>query len=206
MSLLRIEAVERPFRDPRVLPLAVAALVRADAMGLLEEEVFRLDDRMIPSLLSRMHRAGIARTLGAGFHEGARSDPEALAALFARVIEVLEGSPAVAHEWRRLGEVLGLDLLGRLLGISPSSARRYAGGARATPDAVAARLHFLAFTTGDLAGAYNDIGVRRWFSRPRQLLGGRTPASLLGRGWSPDGAGPRRVAAIARALGSPIAT
>ena len=81
-----------------------------------------------------------------------------------------------------------------------SSLRRYLSGARSTPDEVAARLHFLALVTGDLAGAYNDVGIRRWFVRPRKLLGDRAPAHLLERTWRPEDPGPRRVRDLARAL------
>lgn len=206
MTMLRIESVGRPFDDPQVLPLAVAVLSRADAMGLLSREVSRLDDTVLPLLLEGMLEAGIGRTLAPGFYGASRSDPVALAVLLKKIVDALEGSPATAHEWRAVGSVLGLDLLGRLLGISPSSARRYWAGARATPDAVAARLHFLAFAVGDLAGAYNDAGVRRWFDRPRQLLGGSAPADLLGGNWSPEDDGPRRVAELARALRTSVAT
>ena len=101
--------------------------------------------------------------------------------------------------------VLGLELLARLLGISESSARRYLSGSRSTPDSVAARLHFLAFVVGDLGGAYNDIGVRRWFDRPRRRLDGSTPAETLGERWSPDDEDARRVRDLARALlSSPV--
>ena len=37
--------------------------------------------------------------------------------------------------------------------------RPYISGNRSTPDAIAARLHLLAFVVGDPRGAYNDIGV-----------------------------------------------
>ena len=102
--------------------------------------------------------------------------------------------------------VLGVELLTRLLGISQSSARRYISGNRSTPDAIAARLHFLAFLVGDLGGAYNDIGVRRWFDRPRERLDGNTPAQALRHEWSPGDDGPRRVRDLARALASSPAT
>ena len=116
-------------------------------------------------------------------------------------------SPAApAHEWRALQGVLGVELLARLLGISRSSARRYISGRRATPDVVAARLHFLALVVGDLAGAYNDIGVRRWFDRTRERLDGSTPAQALGGEWSPEDDGPRRVRDLAQALASSPAT
>ncbi len=39
---------------------------------------------------------------------------------------------------------------------------------------------------GDLAGAYNDTGIRRWFVRPRTVLQNRAPADVLTPGWRPD--------------------
>ncbi len=117
-----------------------------------------------------------------------------------KINDALDESPAPAHEWRALQGVLGLDLLTRLVGISQSSARRYISGTRSTPDVIAARLHFLAFVVGDLAGAYNDIGVRRWFDRPREGLDGNTPAQTLGDEWSPADDAPRRVRELTRAL------
>ena len=83
--------------------------------------------------------------------------------------------------------------MAQVMGISVSSARRYIAGTRMTPDAVAARLHFLAFVVADLAGAYNDVGIQRWFHRPRKPLDGHTPAQLLAGDWGPDDEGPRRV-------------
>lgn len=116
--------------------------------------------------------------------------------------KALGQSPIPAQEWRVLLRALGLDLLARLLGISPSSVRRYLSGTRPTPDIIAARLRFLAFVVDDLAGAYNDIGVRRWFDRRRTQLDEATPAHALGDGWSTDDDGPRRVRELARALAS----
>ena len=53
---------------------------------------------------------------------------------------------------------------------------------------------------GDLAGAYNDIGVRRWFERQRTRLDGNTPAQALG---GPLVARRRGAAARARSLPRP---
>ena len=86
-----------------------------------------------------------------------------------RVNEALDASPVPASEWPALHRVLGPDLLARLLQISTVSLRRYQSGARKTPDDVAVRLHALALMVGDLAGAYNDAGIRRWFARPRTI-------------------------------------
>ena len=69
-------------------------------------------------------------TLGAGATRGRFSG---LSALLEEMNEALNQSPAPAHEWRALQGVLGVDLLTRLLGVSPSSARRYISGRRSTP-------------------------------------------------------------------------
>ncbi|MCY4626684.1 MAG: DUF2384 domain-containing protein, partial [Acidobacteria bacterium] len=69
-----------------------------------------------------------------------------------------------------------------------------------------ARLHFLALVAGDLAGAYNEIGVRRWFDRKRSALGGKTPAEVLAGDWSAEDDGPERVRELAGALSFSPAT
>ena len=153
-----------------------------------------------------MAEAGIGQTFLAELHRLPCSDAARLSSLLEKIKEALDQSPAPAHEWRALQSVLGLELLTRLLGISQSSARRYLSGSRSTPDMIAARLHFLAFVVGDLAGAYNDIGVRRWFDRRRERLSGGTPAQALVDEWSPEDDTPRRVRELARALASSPAT
>jgi hypothetical protein len=115
-------------------------------------------------------------------------------------IQSSQNPPAPAYEWLGLSHILGVDLLTRLIGISTSSARRDLSGARSTPDEVAARLHFLALVIGDLAGAYNDIGIRRWFERPRTLLGHHSPVQLLTLQWRPEDSGPQQVRQLAHAL------
>ncbi len=175
-------------------------------MGLLSRPVTCLDDSAIQRLETGMSEAGIGRSFLAELHRLPCFDAARLSALLAKINEALDQSPAPAHEWRALQGVLGVEMLTRLLGISQSSARRYISGERSTPDAIAARLHFLAFVVGDLAGAYNDIGVRRWFDRPRERLDGTTPARTLGDDWSPGDDGPQRVSALARALASSPAT
>jgi len=87
--------------------------------------------------------------------------------------------------------------------VSVVSLRRYVAGERPTPDIVAARAHWLALVVSDLAGTYNEIGIRRWFERPRAQLEGQSPAQSLGQGWDPDGPIADRVAALASALVGP---
>ena len=200
MTNLHIQSVRSPFDDPRLASAAIAALSRADAIGLLSRQITCLDDNAMLGLETGMAEAGIGQALFSELHRLPCSNPARLSALLEKINEALDQSPAPAHEWRALLRVLGLELLARLLGISQSSARCYFLGSRSTPDTVAARLHFLAFVVGDLAGAYNDIGVRRWFDRPRQRLDGSTPAQTLGERWSPDDDDPQDLLTIRRAL------
>ena len=207
MQVLRIKSVESPFDELGLASDAAAVLIRADAMGLLRGQVTCLDySAQLEQLRSGLAEAGIGQVLMAELDQPRSREPARLAALVTQINEALEQSPVPAHEWPSLMRVFGLDLLVRLLGVSASSARRYLSGERATPDAVAARLHFLALVAGDLAGAYNDVGVRRWFDRPRSRLGGTSPAEALGDDWSPDDPEAREVRDLASALVSSPAT
>ena len=153
-----------------------------------------------------MAAAGIGQAILAEPRQKPCPDPALLSSILERITEALDQSPAPAHEWPALERVLGLDLLARLLRISLSSARRYFSGNRPTPDTIAVRLHFLALVVGDLAGAYSDIGVRRWFDRQRTRLNGSTPAQALGDRWLPEDDAPCRVRELAHALTSSPAT
>ena len=112
----------------------------------------------------------------------------------------IEMSPQPAGEWKPVIDTLGEDLLSRLVDASPSSLRRYANGTRSTPQDVAERLHFIAMVLADLAGSYNDFGIRRWFARPRSVLDGQSPASYLGKDFDIDGESAAAVGRLARAL------
>ena len=206
MANLQIQSVRSPFDDPRLASGAIGALTRADAMGLLLSPVTCLDDFAIQMLETGMTEAGIGRSFLAELHRIPRFDAYRLSTVLEKINEALDQSQAPAHEWLALQDVLGVELLTRLLGISQSSARLYNSGSRPTPDTIAARLHFIAFVVGDLAGTHNDIGVRRWFDRPREWLDGDTPAQALGDEWSPGDDGPRRVRELALALMSSPAT
>ena len=206
MTNLRIQSVRSPFDEPKLASAAIAALGRADAMGLLHRPITCLDESVIQGLERGMAEAGIGQAFLSELHRLPCSEPARLAALLEQISEALDESPAPEHEWRALHGILGLDMLARLLDVSQSSVRRYLARQRQTPDTVAARLHFLAFVVGDLAGAYNDFGVRRWFDRPRRLLDGASPARSLGSNWRPEDAGPRRVRKLAHSLVSSPAT
>ena len=205
MANLRIQSVRSPFDDSRLATAAIGALSRADAMGLLPRQINCLDDSAMEELKTGMTEAGIGRTLLSELHRLLNSDPALLAALLVKINEALDESPAPAYEWQTLHNTLGLNLLTKLLGVSESSVQRYLSGSRSTPDVVAVRLHFLAFIVGDLSGAYNDIGVRRWFDRPRKRLDGKSPAQLLAGSWLPEDEDPLRVRELARSfVSSPV--
>jgi uncharacterized protein (DUF2384 family) len=182
--------------------LTFEAYRRAEAMGLVEPapptEDFDLTG--VKRVLQGVRDAGIARSPVIELENVETPDGQDVAELMKMVIAALEASPAPHSEWRSVSRVFDAESLAPLLGISVSSLRRYQAGTRVTPDEVAARLHFLALVISDLAGAYNEIGVRRWFQRDRTMLEGRTPATLLSGEWSPEDEGAQRVRDLARSL------
>lgn len=182
--------------------LTFEAYRRAEAMGLVEPapptEDFDLTG--VKRVLQGVRDAGIARSPVIELENVETSDGQDVAELMKMVIAALEASPAPHSEWRSVSRVFDAESLAPLLGISVSSLRRYQARTRVTPDEVAARLHFLALVISDLAGAYNEIGVRRWFQRDRTMLDGRTPATLLSGEWNPEDEGAQRVRELARSL------
>jgi hypothetical protein len=205
MVSVRTRSVTGPPR--RVGRLAFEASRRAEAMGLMKPRLQPLGDmETIREIAKHVGRAGIATATTAALGNVETPSPDELAALLETMIAALEASPAPKFEWSGLGRVLDAEPLASLLNVSLSSLKRYQSGDRATPDPVAARLHYLALVVGDLAGSYNDIGIRRWFQRKRALLDGRSPADLLRGDWDPDEAGPVRVRELARELVSMSAT
>jgi hypothetical protein len=202
VASIQLRSVRDPFSGAAIGHLAVEAITRAEAMGLLpgDQIISCLDLETFRRVLDQIGKAGIFKGAQIELAEGWARDARNLERLLARLNQALEDSPAPQHEWPRLTDVLGVELLARLLGLSVSSVRRYASQARATPDEVAGRLHFLALVVGDLASAYNDIGIRRWLERPRTALDGRAPAALLAGSWRPTDPGPSAVRELARAL------
>lgn len=207
MSQIQIESIGDPFvRDTEALREAITSFGRANAMGLLRgsENVERIDLPTLQMLARRIGDAGIGaayvtRILGI-------NSPRGLSELLRQLNEALEASPVPQSEWPEMIETLGIGLLEPLTGASPASIRRYAQGERQTPDDMAERLHFLALVVGDLAGAYNEIGIRRWFDRKRSLLNGKTPADILKGEWHPDDDRVRKIRELARGLRSALAT
>lgn len=186
--------------------LVVEVWRRAEAMGLVEPGARRLDASDVTRLMQRVRIEGIGRVPALRFDNVEIPSVEEAESLLRLLIDALEASPVARHEWPAVGRVLDPDSLSALLNISVTSLRRYLSGERETPDDVAARLHHLALIVGDLAGAYNEVGVRRWFQRKRTALGGRTPAALLAGDWNPEDAAPQQVRGLARSLVAVAAT
>jgi hypothetical protein len=206
--MIYIQSVCDPFNAPDVARLAATTLARAEAMGLLPqgEVIDTLDFPTLQKVIKGISRAGIGQGVLTDLTGTRSRDPKHLSDALHRLNEALDASPVPASEWPGLLNILGRDLLARLVGVSAMSVRRYTSGARPTPDAVAARLHFLALIVGDLAGAYNDIGIRRWFDRSRTLLGNKSPAQIFTRQWRPEDPGPQHVRQLAHALVASSAT
>jgi hypothetical protein len=204
MTQIRIVTVGEPFiGDPEMLSVAVDILTLMDSMGLLqgEDEIARLDDETLLALSRAAGRAGLAPQAVAQLElpDGRRRDRA-----IRQLREALQNSPLPRYEWESMASALGIEKLARLVGVAEGSLRRYMAGKRATPDDVAARLHFLARVVGYLRGGYNDVGVRRWFERQRQVLGGASPESLLSGRWSPEDEPAGAVLELAHSLtGSP---
>ena len=184
MALVRVATVSSPFNRPALLEAAIGLLRHAAALGLLDkrETVDDLDFELVREIATEASAAGVGRDAAMGILGSAKSSSR-LASYIERLDEALVASPLPERELRELGRIFDLDDLAALLGTSEVSLRRYATGARTIPDELAERLHWLALVVGDLAGAYNDIGIRRWFERPRTALGDRTPREALGRDW-----------------------
>ena len=186
--------------------LAFEVARRAEAMGIVPAAPPRTDAGTIRQLANEVRRAGIGASGADVLNNVEVPSPSELAEVLNMMMAALEASPVPRYEWGGVARIFAPDDLAPLLNISVSSLKRYQTGERTTPDDVAARLHFLALLVGDLAGSYNEIGIRRWFQRKRTLLDGRTPASLLKRDWDPDEEGPARVRQLARELVSLSAT
>jgi hypothetical protein len=186
--------------DTTLARLLFEATRRAEAMGIVEPGTARVEPAAIRQLAGRVRGAGIATSAADVLRNVDAPSREDVRALLQMIVDALEASPAPAHEWKGVSRVFPVEDLAALLAISASSLKRYQSGERETPDLVAARLHFLALVIGDLAGSYNDMGIRRWFQRKRTQLDGRSPAALLKREWDPDDEGPRRVRQLARNL------
>ncbi len=208
MSIIQFESAEAPLDRSGVAPAAAQALGRAEAMGLLSRAtpIRRLD---MPTLLRLIREVARASNVGRDVLSTLSSphpSPEQISRALHRLSDELEQSPVPEREWHSLISTLGYELLTRLVGVSEASVRRYAARERATPDEVADRLHFLALVVADLAGSYNEFGIRRWFQRTRPQLRGKSVEQLLRGEWRSDNPDAQRIRDLARALTGELAT
>ena len=211
MTEIRISSEGLPAWEPSLVGAVASLLTRSAAMGVLTGPAITvLDSRAVKRLVTALRQHGIGSdapiALAPLAESGSRLDvatQRRMVGHVERLADALEVSAAPAAEWPAMRAVFGDEMLIRLLGIADASMRRYAGGERATPDNVAAKLHWLAILVADLAGAYNDFGIRRWMQRPRVQLDGSSPWQLLGDDWSPDSAAAQRVQALAAVLTGP---
>lgn len=202
MVSFRIMSIEDPFRSPGLAALCFGLLSRAQVMGFLPENAdveARLDRQLVGRVGERLARAGVAQEPALLLADPVGGD-EQIADALRRTIAAVDASPHPEGEWAPARELLGEELLARLVHVSPSSLRRYATGARPTPDAVAWRLHAVARILAALVGSYNAYGVRRWFERPRTVLDGRTPAELVAEALTEEDSDLARVLVLAESL------
>ena len=202
MTVVRITSVGAPLNRPGLLAAAMSLVRRAIGLGMLpdREPIERLDLDLIRSIAREASTAGVGRDAAIALIEQPNAGGARLESLIAQLDAALAESPVPGRELGVLLRVYDYDGLASLLGTSVASLRRYAGATRTVPDAVASRIHHVALVTSDLAGSYNEFGLRRWWERPRAALDGRSPRAALGSSWDPDGPDAAAVAELARAL------
>lgn len=201
MALIRIDTVESPLDQAPLTDTTVGLLRRAVALRLLDEGqlVTRLDVELLRQIAKRASAAGIGQDAAIAILRGP-SEPDRLGPLIERLNEALQESPLPDRELPELMRVFPREDLAALTGTTNVSLGRYLAGTRTWPDELADRIHWLALVVSDLAGAYNDFGIRRWFGRERTQLGGRSPRQMLRATWDPADPEVERVRLLAASL------
>src|SRR4029453_18119133 len=131
---------------------------RGKPPGLLPgspESIETLDVRTVRAVLKEAAAAGVARQALAEADSRDERDADAWVNVLVHANVALADSPIPERTWPGLADLLGIDLLAKLVGIAPASARRYLAGDRPTPDVVAARLHWIRFFAGAPRGLCN---------------------------------------------------
>jgi len=186
--MLRLRSARFPFDDTRVAGQAARLLSLVEATGVWQPKdiVAELDLGLFQDALSSLSAFGVAGSAVLEAEGYAQKPSEDFAAWIGNLREVVTASPIPDTELPKLDELFRTDTLADLLGIGSSTLRRYLANERRVPDDVARRAHVVTRIVGDLAGFYNERGIRQWFSRPRVQLGGRTPTDVLRTAWESD--------------------
>ena len=200
--MLRLRSAEYPFLDARVAGQAARLLALVEAIGIWEPPriVRTLDGQLFTDALGSLAEAGLVSSAPLDWAAYADKTPEDFSAWIRGVREVILTSPVPEVELPKLDVLFGNDRLASLVGVGSSSLRRYLAKDREVPDDVANRVHLVARVVGDLAGSYNDRGIRRWFERPRTQLNGQSPEEILNGQWDTDDPEVTRVANLAADL------
>jgi len=199
MTMLRLRSAESPFEDAAVAGQAARLLALAEAVGLWQPQalVERLNRVVFAEALEAVAGAGVARHAPFDWESYAAKTPEDFVAWIREVRGDIADSPVPDRELPKLDALFGTDRLAALTGVASSSLRRYLGHDREVSDQVAGRAHLVARIVGDLAGSFNEQGIRRWFERPRPQLDQRAPKDILCGKWDPESPEAARVAALA---------
>ncbi|MHB8468995.1 MAG: hypothetical protein ACYDCH_04465 [Gaiellaceae bacterium] len=178
MISFQIASVSLPHQADGSPLSAIDLLIRAQTMGYLPPEAegrITLDVELLERVLGNVEAAGVAtRPISL-----ARLRGKKLQDTLREVVEAIDASPNPAGEWGPAREVLGDELLGRLLEVSESSLRRYANGERETPGEVGWKLHAIAKVIAFTLGSYNYRGIQLWFDNRRLQLDEKTPAEVF---------------------------
>jgi uncharacterized protein (DUF2384 family) len=202
MKDIRFESASAPFAEPAVAAKAARVVAYAGTTGLLEDvDIKILDIHTWRRVVERFRGVGVGKFQAFQALRGQQGFGKDIAQAIDIMYDAIEASPMPASEWISMRELLKDELLERLLNISRQSIQRYASSERDTPQDVAERLHVIALIVSDLAGSYNEFGIRRWFDRPRAQLGGKSPAAILHGAWKPDAELPRKLRDLAAYLG-----
>jgi hypothetical protein len=187
MSIIQSSSTSNPL-DNSVLALAIDLILKAESMGILSTPVdtLKLDLESLIRAVKDIASLGIGVRVVVNPDRWREYSADDLCTKLRALSQILEESPQPTTEWKKMRELFSDEMLSNILAVSEQSIRRYAAQERATPDEVASRLHWLALVVGDLHGAYNSDGVRKWFIRPRKSFGNSTPlAMLVGHNWAP---------------------
>lgn len=212
MGNIQIHSVSARYEDPKLLAPLLALYSKADAMGLLPPKaIVELSPTTLKFVLKAFQSSGLLGTLPSRLETLLKDPPSEksttdAASALAAVLTAIDESPAPEKEWTAMRKVFVDDDFAKILNVSTSSLKRYSGGDRPTPDDIAERVHWLAMVVAALSGSYNEIGIRRWFERPREQLGGKSPRHSLGNKWSPSSPNVRKVRDLAESLISSGAT